>query len=59
LRIVPVPCDVAILALTGESRFTRRVSSASSIVSPLTGTVNVTLVAPTGIESCWGVAVAV
>src|SRR5437763_3281411 len=39
LRIVPVPCAFAIWALGALLRLTKKVSSGSKVVSPLTSTV--------------------
>ncbi len=48
-RIVPVACPSAIVAFTAFDRFTRNVSSGSTVLSPLTATVIVPVVAPAGI----------
>jgi len=44
--IVPVPCALPIVALTGMLRFTTNVSSASLTVSPFTSTVMLLVVSP-------------
>ena len=45
-RMVPNPWLMAIVALVGLLRFTKKVSSLSASVSPLTRTVTVLLVSP-------------
>jgi hypothetical protein len=44
--IVPMPCPSAIVAFDGFERLTKKVSLASSSVSPLTRTVTVSVVWP-------------
>ncbi len=49
LLIVPRPCASVIVAPTGLERSTVKVSSPSTVVSPLTATDTVAVVAPAGI----------
>ena len=46
LMIVPMPCALAIVALRGLMRFTKKVSSGSTVVSPLICTVTALFVSP-------------
>jgi hypothetical protein len=51
LVMVPTPCASVIVALAGAVRLTKNVSFGSVVMSPLTLTVRVVLVAPAGIVS--------
>jgi hypothetical protein len=51
LRIVPIPCPSAIVALLGLMRLTKNVSSGSKVPSPWTGTLMIAVAPPAGMVS--------